>query len=127
MRSVALGPKRARGGVALIFTAAECKPASLTVGLRENDSDAWSPIQQWLLQLRRRSISVLNVHHAGKTGGQRGSADKSTQSAYADCYAGIAVKLAQTKRLGCPLTDPCQFGILQFGSDWQKTECNSMG
>ena len=91
MRSVALGPKRARGGVALIFTAAECKPASLTVGLRENDSDAWSPIQQWLLQLRRRGLSVLNVHHAGKTGGQRGSADKFTQSAYADCYAGIAV------------------------------------
>jgi putative DNA primase/helicase len=45
------------------------------VGLRENDSDAWSPIQQWLLQLRRRGLSVLIVHHAGKPGGQRGSAD----------------------------------------------------
>src|SRR5712672_2836966 len=71
MRSVALGPNRKRGGVALIFTAAECKPASLTVGLRENDSDAWSPIQQWLLQLRRRGISVLIIHHAGKTGRPR--------------------------------------------------------
>src|SRR5260370_40366956 len=40
--------------------------------LRENDSDAWSPIQQWLLQLRRRGLSVLIVHHAGKTGGRRG-------------------------------------------------------
>jgi putative DNA primase/helicase len=47
--------------------------SSLTVGLRENDSDAWSPIQQWLLQLRRRGLSVLIVHHAGKTGGQRGT------------------------------------------------------
>ena len=47
--------------------------SSLTVGLRENDSDAWSPIQQWLLQLRRRGISVLIIHHAGKTGGQRGT------------------------------------------------------
>jgi hypothetical protein len=36
------------------------------VGLRENDSDAWSPIQQWLLQLRRRGLAVLIVHHAGK-------------------------------------------------------------
>jgi putative DNA primase/helicase len=43
------------------------------VGLRENDSDAWSPIQQWLLQLRRRGLAVLIVHHAGKTGGQRGT------------------------------------------------------
>jgi putative DNA primase/helicase len=45
------------------------------VGLRENDSDAWSPIQHWLLRLRRRGISVLIVHHAGTRGGQRGSAD----------------------------------------------------
>jgi hypothetical protein len=28
------------------------------VGLRENNSDAWSPIQQWLLQLRRRGLAV---------------------------------------------------------------------
>jgi len=39
--------------------------SSLTVGLRENDSDGWSPIQEWLLRLRRRGISVLIVHHAG--------------------------------------------------------------
>jgi putative DNA primase/helicase len=41
--------------------------------LRENDSDAWSPIQQWLLRLRRRGMSVLIVHHAGKGGEQRGT------------------------------------------------------
>ena len=34
------------------------------MGLRENNSQAWSPIQQWLLPLRRRGISVLIVHHA---------------------------------------------------------------
>ena len=43
------------------------------MGLRESDSDAWSPIQQWLLRLRRRGISVLIVHHAGKGGEQRGT------------------------------------------------------
>jgi putative DNA primase/helicase len=59
------------------------KLSSLTAGLRENDSDAWSPIQEWLLRLRRRGISVLIVHHAGKRGEQRGSADKFTQSAQA--------------------------------------------
>ena len=47
--------------------------SSLTVGLRESDSDAWSPIQEWLLRLRRRGISVLIVHHAGKRGEQRGT------------------------------------------------------
>jgi putative DNA primase/helicase len=47
--------------------------SSLTAALRENDADAWSPIQQWLLRLRRRGISVLIVHHAGKGGEQRGT------------------------------------------------------
>src|SRR5882672_9096769 len=47
--------------------------SSLTVGVRENDSDAWGEIQDWLLRLRRRGISVLIVHHAGKRGGQRGT------------------------------------------------------
>lgn len=40
---------------------------------RENDSDAWAEIQGWLLDLRRRGISVLIVHHSGKKGGQRGT------------------------------------------------------
>jgi putative DNA primase/helicase len=47
--------------------------SSLTAAMSENDSDAWSPVQQWLLRLRRRGISVLIVHHAGKTGEQRGT------------------------------------------------------
>jgi len=41
--------------------------------MRENDSDAWGEIQDRLLRLRRRGISVLIVHHAGKRGGQRGT------------------------------------------------------
>jgi len=47
--------------------------SSLTATLRENDADGWGPIQQWLLRLRRRGISVLIVHHAGKGGEQRGT------------------------------------------------------
>src|SRR6185437_841893 len=31
------------------------------------------PIQEWLLRLRRRGVSVLIVHHAGKGGEQRGT------------------------------------------------------
>jgi putative DNA primase/helicase len=47
--------------------------SSLTAVLRDNDAESWGPIQEWLLRLRRRGISVLIVHHAGKAGQQRGT------------------------------------------------------
>src|SRR5262245_5917756 len=47
--------------------------SSLTAVIRDNDQESWTTIQQWLLRLRRRGISVLLVHHAGKTGEQRGT------------------------------------------------------
>ena len=43
---------------------------------KSNDEDSWTPIQTWLLSLRRRGISVLLVHHAGKNGSQRGTGAK---------------------------------------------------
>jgi hypothetical protein len=45
----------------------------LTAVVRDNDAESWGPIQEWLLKLRRRGISVLIVHHAGKGGQQRGT------------------------------------------------------
>jgi putative DNA primase/helicase len=39
----------------------------------ESASDAWVPIQNWLLGLRRRGVAVLLVHHAGVSGRQRGT------------------------------------------------------
>jgi putative DNA primase/helicase len=47
--------------------------SSLTAVIRDNDAESWNPIQAWILRLRRRGISVLIVHHAGKGGGQRGT------------------------------------------------------
>jgi KaiC/GvpD/RAD55 family RecA-like ATPase len=47
--------------------------SSLTAVIRDNDQESWTTIQQWLLRLRRRGISVLLVHHAGKAGEQRGT------------------------------------------------------
>ena len=43
---------------------------------RENESESWNPLQDWLLKLRRKGISVLFVHHAGKGGNQRGTSKK---------------------------------------------------
>ena len=39
----------------------------------ENAGDAWEPMQNWLLKLRRGGKSVLFVHHAGNNGRQRGT------------------------------------------------------
>ena len=39
----------------------------------ENEAEAWGPAQDLLLGLRRRGVAVLLVHHAGKSGAQRGT------------------------------------------------------
>ncbi len=39
----------------------------------ENEGESWLPVQQWALGLRRRGMSVLFVHHAGKNKSQRGT------------------------------------------------------
>jgi putative DNA primase/helicase len=40
---------------------------------KENEGEGWLPVQGWALDLRRRGIAVLFVHHAGKGGAQRGT------------------------------------------------------
>ncbi len=39
----------------------------------ENEAESWLPAQEWALSLRRRGVSVLFIHHAGKGGQQRGT------------------------------------------------------
>jgi putative DNA primase/helicase len=42
--------------------------------LPENDADQWKQrAQPWLMSLRRRGVAVLFMHHAGKSGQQRGT------------------------------------------------------
>jgi putative DNA primase/helicase len=40
---------------------------------KENEGEGWLPVQEWALALRRKGVSVLFVHHAGKAGAQRGT------------------------------------------------------
>lgn len=42
----------------------------------ENDAESWQEAQEWALDLRRRGKSVLFIHHAGKSGAQRGTSKK---------------------------------------------------
>ncbi len=50
--------------------------SSLFRGLVENDAESWSPVQEWSLSLKRRGKAVVFIHHAGKSGAQRGTSKK---------------------------------------------------
>lgn len=50
--------------------------STLCRGGRENESESWSPVQEWALYLRKSGISVLFIHHAGKNNQQRGASKK---------------------------------------------------
>jgi len=45
-------------------------------GGSENESDSWNVLSEWALGLRREGISVLFLHHSGKSGLQRGTSRK---------------------------------------------------
>lgn len=47
--------------------------ATLSRSGRENEAESWLPMQEWCLDMRRRGKSVVLVHHAGKSGQQRGT------------------------------------------------------
>lgn len=42
----------------------------------ENDAASWVNVQGWLLQLRKLGKTVIFIHHAGKSGQQRGTSKK---------------------------------------------------
>jgi putative DNA primase/helicase len=50
--------------------------STLCRGYKENDADTWTPIQHWVLAQRRAGRTVLFIHHAGKSGNQRGTSRK---------------------------------------------------
>jgi hypothetical protein len=46
--------------------------SSLASGVDENKGSDYEPISHWLLELRRRRITVIVIHHAGRNGFMRG-------------------------------------------------------
>jgi len=55
----------------------------LTSGVKENDADAWEMLLGWLLDLCRRRIAVVIVHHAGRSGGfMRGTTRREDPAAW---------------------------------------------
>jgi hypothetical protein len=47
--------------------------STLASGMKENEADSWELVNNWLLELRRRKIAVIIVHHAGRSGEMRGT------------------------------------------------------
>jgi AAA domain len=45
-------------------------------GMKENEADSWEKMLPWLLDLRRRKIAVVIVHHAGRSGEMRGTSKR---------------------------------------------------
>jgi len=50
--------------------------STLSSGMRENEADSWELVNSWLLELRRRKIAVIIVHHAGRSGEMRGTSKR---------------------------------------------------
>jgi putative DNA primase/helicase len=50
--------------------------STLVNGGRENDAESWNEMQGWLLQLRRRGVTVLLVHHSGRSDNARGTSKR---------------------------------------------------
>src|SRR5262245_21447876 len=50
--------------------------STLASGMKENEADSWEQVNAWLLDLRRRKIAVVIVHHAGRSGEMRGTSKR---------------------------------------------------
>ena len=50
--------------------------STLASGMRENEADSWELVNSWLLNLRRRKIAVVIVHHAGRSGEMTGTSKR---------------------------------------------------
>lgn len=50
--------------------------ATLAAYGKSNEAESWLPMQLWLLELRRRGKTALLIHHANKSGDQRGTGAK---------------------------------------------------
>jgi AAA domain-containing protein/CHC2-type zinc finger protein len=50
--------------------------STLATGMKENEADSWELVNNWLLDLRRRKIAVVIVHHAGRSGEMRGTSKR---------------------------------------------------
>jgi hypothetical protein len=100
-------------------------------GLRENEADSFGPVQTWMLAQRAAGRSVLVIHHAGKSGGQRGTSRKedtldtvislSRPPGYAE-NEGARFEIRFTKARGFFGRDAEPFEARFFDGKWSTSE-----
>lgn len=109
--------------------------SSLTPGIKESDSEAWGPINQFFLKLRWMGKAVIFVHHAGKNGDQRGTSGredsldwvlKLTLPANYDPKDGCRLNatLTKSRSLTGAEAEPFEFKLIDTptgGITWQTT------
>lgn len=82
----------------LIFDNISC----LFAGIDEDKKRDWEPIAAWLILLRHRGLATVLVHHAGKTGQQRGTSGR-------EDALDTVIHLAQPSTLGA--NEGCHFEL----------------
>ncbi len=85
--------------------------SSLCPGLKENEKEAWDPVNQWLLDLRFNGMSVIFLHHTNKEGGPRGTTGREDN---------IDALIMLTLPPGYVPEDSCRF-VLTFTKNRIKT------
>jgi hypothetical protein len=81
--------------------------ASLTPEIEENAKQAWDVINQWALELRFRGVSTVLLHHAGKSGTQRGTSGREDN---------VDTSILLKRPADYEVTDGCRF-VCSFEKD----------
>jgi len=108
--------------------------STLCRGYKENEADSWTPVQNWLLTQRRAKKSVLAIHHAGKSGQQRGTSRKEDvldtviglrkpPDYQADQGARFEIYFEKSRGFFGPEAEP--FEVRKIGDQWQESEIKS--
>jgi hypothetical protein len=106
--------------------------ASLTPGRDENQKKGWDDINEWLLSLRSKGISVIFLHHVGKKGEQRGTSAiedninfslklKHPEGYWGEDGAKFIVEFTKSRRLYGDYTKPFTLHLQNTASglDWE--------
>jgi len=108
--------------------------STLCRGLKENEADSWTPVQNWLLAQRRANKSVLVIHHGGKSGMQRGTSRKEDvldtviglrkpPDYQADQGARFEIHFEKARGFYGPEAEPFEARLV--GGLWQESEIKS--
>jgi putative DNA primase/helicase len=108
--------------------------STLCRSLKENEADSYGPVQEWSLRQRATGRSVISVHHANKTGSQRGSNKKEDvldtvvelrRPPGYDPSQGARLEVHYTKSRGFAGEGARPFEAWLKGGQWERCDINT--